>query len=152
MSVEIPSIMYFVVFSSKTAFFKLDDIFPECLFYRDKSPQIEPLACLQEDNACTEGRHCMETLSKRIFVMFEEVCDCDLLILYFKKRNYQGLGAGVFWKDMREPRIITMNPSAWSRIKMHGNVYRFNPGHEFFLSGSSAPPKEVEKSQTPPLD
>ena len=95
--VQLPSIMYFVVFSSKTAFFKFEDIFPECFHYRDQHPQIEPLVCMREDYACTVGKGCLDTLAKRIFILFEEVCaNADLIILYYRKRNVQGLGAGLF--------------------------------------------------------
>ena len=146
--VNLPSILYFVVFSSKTAFFKLQDIFPECFFYRDQSPQIEPLICMREENSCHAGRSCMEVLAKRTYVLFEEVClDSDIIILYFRKRNVQGLGAGVFDREFQNPRVITMNPSAWNMVKSRGNIYQFDPSQDFFFSGVSAPPKKVEKSE-----
>lgn len=151
--VTLPSLMYFVVFSTKTAFFKFDDIFPECSFYRKDSPQIEPLMCLQFDNCCTVGKNCMEVLCRRLYVMFEEVCtQSDLAILYFKKRNFEGLGAGVFWADLERARVITMNPTAWERVKARGNVYQFDPNQDFFLTGSSAPPEEVEETEDQLLD
>lgn len=145
--VDLPKILYFVVFSSKTAFFKLEDIFPECFFYREDSPQIEPLICLREENSCTVGKNCMDVLAKRLYVLFEEVClNSDLIILYFKKRNVPGLGAGVFDSEFENPKVITMNPHGWNMIKSRGNIYQFDPSQDFFLTGSAPPPEKVEKS------
>jgi hypothetical protein len=151
--VQLPSIMYFMVFSSKTSFFKLQDIFPECFHYREDSPNIEPLACLVEDMGCTVGRNCMETLCKRLYVLFAEICtSSDLILLYFRKRNYTGLGSGVFWPNLEDAKVITMNPTAWERLKNSGNVYRFDPSRDFFLTGMSAPPDEIQKSEDQVLD
>lgn len=153
LNVTLPAILYFVVFSSKTAFFKLQDIFPECFLYREASPQIEPLVCLQENNACTVGKSCMETLCKRLYVLFQEVCaGCDLIILYYKKRNYDGIGAGVFWSNLEQVRVINVNPFAWARIKRHGNIYQFDPSQEFFLTGQAAPPNKIKNFEDQMLD
>lgn len=136
----LPPIMYFVVLSSKSAFFKLQDIFPECLLYREHSPQIDPMMCLAEDNACTMGRNCMETLAKRVNLLFQEMLTgVGVVVLYFKRRE-AGYGAGIFWRDMREPRVIIMNPFAWSRVKSRGNIYQFTPASSFFLSGKAPDP------------
>ena len=145
---QLASIFYFVIFSSRTSFFKLQDVFPECFYYRDQSPQIEPLVCLQEDRSCTAGKGCMGVLVKRLHALFEEVCfSADMIVLYFRKRNFHGLGAGVFDRGLEAPRVITMNPSAWGMIKDRGNVYQFHPSGDFFLTGSAAPPKEVKKDK-----
>lgn len=151
--VQLPKIMYFVVFSSKTSFFKLQDIFPECFFYRDQSPQIEPLICLREPNSCTVGKNCMDVLARRLHVLFEEVClDADMIVLYYRKRNIEGLGAGVFDRAWENPRTITMNPSAWNMVKSRGNIYQFDPTQDFFLSGTAPPPEKMEKTEDQLLD
>jgi len=148
-----PSIMYFVIFSTKTAFFKLESIFPECFLFREHAEQIDPLKCLLEDNSCHVGRNCMETLAKRVHVLFEEVLpSVDVIVLYFKKRGSQSYGAGLFWRDMREPRTITMNPYAWTRVKTRGAVYQFAPNPSFFLSGRSAPPAPASPSEPADLE
>ena len=149
MNIASQKIMYFLVMSSRTAFFKLEEIFPECYLNREKSPQIEPLICLREERACHVNYNCMEIIAKRIRLMFDEFLqNADLTVLYFRKRNIEGLGAGVFWRDFREPRVITMNPTAWSKIKQRGNLYQFYPEPSFFLSGKSANPEEsTEKEQ-----
>ena len=131
-------ITYFVQMSSKTAFFKLQDIFPECFFYRDSSPRIEPLVCLQEDNACSVGSNCMETLVRRLHMLFEEVVPtAELVILYFKSRNDKHIRAGVFYRNLKDFRIITMNPFGWKAIKQRGKIFKFTPTQNFFLTGKS---------------
>lgn len=139
-----PSIMYFVVFSTKSSFFKLQDIFPECFLHREHAPQIDPLKCLLEDNACHVNHNCMEVLAKRVHILFQEVLpSVEVIVLYFKKRGSQSYGAGLFWRDMREPRAITMNPFAWSRVKQRGSIYTFSPNQSFFLNGRAAPPEST---------
>lgn len=143
----LPSVMYFVVFSTKTAFFKLQDIFPECFFYREQSPQIDPLLCLQEDHACHVGHNCMEVIAKRIHTMFEEVVKgVNVIVLYYRKQTSKGYGAALFWRDMREPRVITMNPFAWSRVKNRGTIYQFAPSSSFYMSGQAPPPEPTSES------
>jgi len=131
--------MYFLLMSRKTSLFKLNEIFPECALYREQHPRIEPMVCLQETTACTVGCNCMENLAKRLRVLFEEVLNgVDLVVLYFKKRNLHGMGGLVLWRDFREPRVITVNPTAWNKIKDRGWVYEFTPGPSFFLSGKAS--------------
>ena len=151
MEISTPQIMYFLVFSKKTAFFKLQDIFPECYFYRDDSPRVEPLICLREDNVCHVGHSCMETLARRLHMLFEEVFKpeddkevVDLIILYYRKReNTDSIGAGIFWRDFSNLRVITVNRAGWEYVKVRGNIYQFNPSTTFFLTGKAAPPDEV---------
>jgi hypothetical protein len=138
--VKLPSLMYFVLFSNKTAFFKLQDIFPECFIYREDSPQLEPCICLRE-NVCHVNKNCMSTLAQRVYALFEEVCtQSDVILLYFKKRNFNCLGAAVFYRNMGsiEPRTITMNPYAWKMIKSRGSIFQFDPSQDFFSTGGES--------------
>jgi len=130
--------IYFIVFSQKTAFFKLSDIYGECALYQKDSPLLEPVVCLQFENSCHVGRNCIEKLVKRIHILFNEIVPYTrLIILYFRKRNIPGLGGAIFFRNMKEPRIITMNPYAWKKIKERGLLYKFYPSSEFFLSGQA---------------
>jgi hypothetical protein len=105
------------------------------------------------DGMCSVGKNCMEVLAKRLYVMFEEICtEAEFILLYFKKRNFQGLGAGVFDRDFENPRAITMNPYAWDMIKKRGNIYRFDPSMDFFLTGTTAPPEKTKKDEEQLLD
>jgi hypothetical protein len=143
--------IYFLTFYEKTVFFKLDSIFPECYLYREGSPRTDPLMCLH--STCPSNKNCMETLAKRVFVLFQEVLpQVHLLVLYFRKQSSVGLGAGVFWKNMAEPAAITMNPSAWDMIKERGLIFEFRPGPYFFLTGSSPAPEGRSNEEKVNLD
>ena len=143
--------MYFLQLSSKSTFWRLDDIFPECSLFREKSSRVEPLICIRE-NSCHVGHNCMEILTKRLHALFSEVVPqyVDLILLYFKKRNTEGMGSGVFWRDFRTPRVITMNSGAWTRLKIRGEVFRFTPDQSFFLTGKSAEPI-LESAEAKPI-
>jgi hypothetical protein len=138
--------IHFLVFCEKTAFFRFKDIFGECFLYRETSPMIEPAVCLHEEGTCHVGKGCMETLAKRVYVLFEEVLPrVELIILYYRRRNIPGIGAGIFWRDMREPRITPINPYAWNVVKSRGTVFRFDPGPSFFLTGQAPPPEPIDE-------
>ena len=137
--------IYFVTFCEKTSFFKLQDIFPECFLNREPVPDVEPLICVREDS-CPTNHNCMETLAKRVHILFEEVLPgSKMIVLYFKKRNIPGIGGCIFWRTMAEPRVITVNPFAWNKVKQRGTVYEFSPGPSFFLTGRAAEPQPTEK-------
>jgi len=148
-------LMYFVIFSQRTAFLKLEDVLPECFYLRRESPQLEPLLCLLEDNACHVNQNCMEKLVKRLHVLFEEVMHgIDLILLYYRQRAVvDSIGCGIFWRNLRDFKIATINRSAWAMIKNRGNVFQFQPATEFYLSGAaSAPPEEPESPEEIILD
>jgi hypothetical protein len=130
-----PNFCYFVVLSSKSAFFKLDNVLPECSLYQELAPKLEPLVCLRE-NVCHVGRNCMDTLVRRVHTLFGELLPTvQVLVLYFRKRTRPGYGAGLFWRDLREPRVITMNSYAWKTVCSRGRVYQYTPSESFYLTG-----------------
>lgn len=134
--------VYFVSLNKKTIFFKLQDVFPECFVHREQSPNVEPMLCLQ--GTCPVNHNCMETLAKRIYVLFQEILPAgQLIVLYYRKRNFDGIGGSLFWRDMREPRNITINPWGWESAKRRSLIYKFEPGPHFYLTGSAAPPEET---------
>jgi len=134
--------IYFVSLNSKTIFFKLQDIFPECYFHREQSPNVEPMLCLQ--GSCPTNHNCMETLAKRIFILFQEVLPAaKLIILYYRNKNINRIGGSLFWRDMREPSNISINPWGWESAKNRSIIYKFEPGPQFFITGSAPSPKEI---------
>jgi hypothetical protein len=134
--------IYFLLISQRSAFFKFNDLFPECALYREAAPRVEPLICLLQNGACHVGHNCMDTLAKRVSMIFNEVLpSIDLMVLYYRKRNLPGMGAGIFWRDFREPRVITVNPRSWERLKQRGQTFEFSPDSSFFLTGRSATPQ-----------
>jgi hypothetical protein len=133
---------YFVSLNKKTIFFKLQDIFPECFVHRERVPNVDPMLCLQGE--CPVNHNCMETLAKRIFVLFKEILPAaQLIVLYYKKRIVEGMGGSLFWRDMREPRNISINPWGWESAKKRSLIYKFEPGPYFYLTGSAPPPEEI---------
>jgi len=143
--------MYFLTFCEKTSFFKLEDIFPECFINREKSSHLQSMTCL--DSVCPENKNCMEMLSKRIYILFNEVLpNAELTILYFKMLGSSRIGGSIFWKNMSEPRNIVINPSAWQRIKAYGIIYEFTPNPVFWMTGIAPPPKIQENPPSVSLD
>ena len=136
---------YFILFSEKTAFWKLQDLFPECFLYRESSPQIDPLMCLSVENSCHHNHNCMETLVKRVHVLFQEVLPAvEVLVLYFKRWDDSRFGAGVFWRDLRAPRVISINKWAFKYVQGRGQIFSFKPNSSFFLGSNVAPPTPEE--------
>ncbi len=126
--------MYILEVNERTLFTKFDEIYAECKFLIEDQPQLYPLICL--NSHCHRAMNCMEKLAKRVNALFDAFPKAQLLILYFKYRDAPDrLRAGVFWRDMREPRYIVMNPGAWEKMKQIGTVYEWELPRELALSG-----------------
>lgn len=68
----------------------------------------------------------MYTLAKKVKYIFDVFPNANLLILYFRYQDQpKKHRAGVFWRDMREPRFITFNEYAWAKVKSIGTVYEW---------------------------
>ena len=77
----------------------------------------------------------MERLAKRVKFVFDKFPASQLLILYFKYHDRpNSLRGGVFWRDMKEPRVITMNPYSWEKIKKIGEVFELELPLELLLA------------------
>lgn len=115
----------------KTIFTKFNEVYKDCEILINGSPQLHPLFCLKAN--CPKNANCMNKLAHRIKYIFDNFKLADLLVLYFKYPDRpNSIRAGIFWRDMREPRLITMNQSAWEKLKSMGIVYEFNiPDHLF---------------------
>ena len=76
----------------------------------------------------------MGVLANRIKYVFDTFDDSDLLLLYFRYPDMPGSHrAGVFWRDMREPRYIVFNRSQWEYMKQIGVVYQWRLPDTLFL-------------------
>jgi hypothetical protein len=114
-------------------FMKLKDVYPECEFLIQDADQLFPLRCIRDDG-CPRNQRCLETLAKRVHHVFNTFADSDLLLLYFRYHDAPGTHrAGVFWRDMKEPRFITFNRSVWERMKQIGVVYQWSLPDTLFL-------------------
>jgi hypothetical protein len=117
--------MYLLSVQGRSIAIKLVDLYPECEFLIKGSPQLHPLICFV--GPCHRNANCMEKLAKRVKYVFEQFKDAQLLVLYFKYQDKpNSIRAGVFWRDLREPRYITINPYAWEHLKKRGEVYEWN--------------------------
>lgn len=130
--------MYLLDVNGKTVFAKLTDVYAACQFLIADAPQLHPLICLK--SSCPRNANCMEHLAKIVKFIFDRFEAAQLLFLYFSYRDLPGSQrAGVFWRDMRDPRYITFNRSAWEKLKKMGTVYELNIPNELLLGGSFQP-------------
>lgn len=115
----------------KTLFIKVDWVYPECKFLIGKEPKLYPFLCLKDH--CPRNMNCMDKLAHRVKYIFDSFPEAKLLILYFTHHDSTSRRAGVFWRDMREPRFITMNRSYWEKLKKIGIVYEWELPDSLFL-------------------
>lgn len=128
--------MYYFTFQDKTAFIPFREVYPECLFLIEDEPRLSPLVCMRD--SCHRNKNCAEKIAKRVHYLFEKVItDSELIIAYFKWRDRpDSIRAGVFYRDMREPRVITCNRSAFNKFRKEGITYFWEPTQEYNLIGS----------------
>ena len=118
-----------------TLFLKLRDLFPECAFQIEDAPQLFPLRCLVDH--CPRNMRCMDRLVARLKFVFDTWPETELVMLYFSWQDRPGSQrAGLFWRDMREPRCITFNRTSWEMLKRQGTVYAWHLPSELFLAAS----------------
>lgn len=123
--------------NSKTVFMKMKDVYPECEFLISDQPQLFPLRCLVDH--CPRNANCMEKIAHRVKYIFDTFKDAKLLLLYYSYRDRPGtIRAGVFWRSMDEPRVITLNRSGWEKMKSMGKVYEWSLPESLFL-GTAQP-------------
>lgn len=128
--------MYVLEVNNKSLFIKMKEVYPECEFLIEDESKLFPFICLISD--CHRNANCMEKLANRVKYIFDQFESAELLVLYFRYRDFpKRHRAGVFWRDMREPRYIVMNPYSWERLKMRGIIYEWELPSSLFLRTSS---------------
>lgn len=77
----------------------------------------------------------MDILAKRVNYLFTHVVpDAKQIIAYFKYRDRPtSVRAGVFTRDMDEPRVMTLNQSAFKKFQQEGLSFSWFPTDEFLL-------------------
>lgn len=128
----------FFTFHDKTVFVPLKYIYPECFVLIEPYEQVSPLQCIYDDQ-CPANRGCMEILAKRINYFFTHVTPkAELLITYFKYRDRpNSIRAGVFDRELNEPRVMTLNQSAFRKFQREGLSFTWIPTNEFLFMGAS---------------
>ena len=118
--------------NKRTLFIKLTSLFPECEFLISDVEKLHPLICLR--GVCHRNANCMDKLVRRVKYVFDTFKEAKLLILYFSYRDQPGSQrAGVFWRDLREPRYFVMNRTGWEKMKEIGIVYDWPIPDSIFL-------------------
>lgn len=126
--------MYVLEVQEKTIFCKLKDVYPECEHLIMDSQQLYPLRCFRDDG-CPRNSNCQEKLAHRTKFIFDNFPNAQLLVLYFSYRDRPGsTRAGLFWRDIREPRLITLNRTGWEKMKEIGVVYEWELPNHLFLN------------------
>jgi len=124
-------------------FMKLKDVFPECEFLIGDLPQLSPLYCLRKEG-CPRNQNCMDKLVARVQFIFDTFPKARTVVLYFRYRDQPGSHrGGVFWRDMREPRLITFNRAAWEKCKEIGTVLSWRLPDALFLQTGVAGPDRL---------
>lgn len=129
-------IIYFVV-NKKTVFIPLRYVYPECSKLIDSHPDMFPLKCLTTDG-CPANIQCMDYLVPRVNYLFKEVCPAaEMLISYYKYRDRpNSIRGAVFHRDLREPNVMTINPSGFSKFQKESETFQWHPTDEYKTLGA----------------
>ncbi len=75
----------------------------------------------------------METLAKRVLYWFERVePKAELMVAYYKYPDQpNSIRAGIFYRDMSEPRVINLNVTAFEKFKKEGLVRYWQETSEY---------------------
>ncbi|HEY8542911.1 MAG TPA: hypothetical protein VIL29_11045 [Pseudothermotoga sp.] len=78
----------------------------------------------------------MDILAKRVNYLFTQVIpDGQQLIAYFKYRDKpSSIRAGVFDRELSEPKVMTLNQSAFKKFQREGLSYTWIPTDDYWLS------------------
>lgn len=129
---------YFVV-NGKTLFIPLRYVYPECSKLIAPHPQMYPVRCLLEDG-CPANMNCMDFLVPRVNYVFNEVFPpAEIMIAYYTyerqhreaDENKQALMGAIFHKDLREPYLMTLNPSGFTKCQKMGDIKQWIPTDEY---------------------
>lgn len=129
----------FFVFQKHSVFVPFRHIYGECLTLIESQQQLSPLHCLRND-VCPVNAGCMEVLAKRIDYFFTTVVpEAKMVVAYFKWRDRpQSIRAGVFDRDLEDPKVMTLNQSAFKKFQKEGISYSWIPTDEYMLIRPSA--------------
>ncbi len=137
----------YLVYQQKTVFIPLRYVYPECSILIAPHPRVPPLLCLKSD--CPANRNCMETLAKRVFYFFEQVEPAaTLMVAYFKHPDRpNSIRAGIFDKELENPRVSTLNVSAFKKFCTEGDTKYWTPTTEYLnIQGAVSLPKIIPVS------
>lgn len=115
-------------------FAKLVDMYAECEYLIRGEDRLHPLICLKD--TCHRGLNCMEKLVIRTKCIFDTFESADVLLLYFSYHDFpRKQRAGVFTRNMDEPRYINFNLHAWNKVKSMATIFEWELPTEVLLGG-----------------
>ena len=143
----------FFVFQKHSIFMPLRYIYPECMTLIEPFPQLSPLHCLKTD-ICPANQSCMDILVKRVDYIFTNVVpNGSQIIAYFKYRDRpNSLRAGIFNRDLEEPKLMTLNQSAFKKFQKEGTAFTWIPTDEFLLIAPNTKLLTVESLLSKPYE
>lgn len=122
--------VHYVVVSQKTALIPLRQIYPECSKLLADLPMASNLQCLS--GPCPKDQRCMSTLAERVHLFFEHVAPSVTHLLTYFKTPSGSIRAGIFTREMGEPRVITCNPHGMQKLQSIGAVHSTILDESFF--------------------
>lgn len=127
----------FFSFQKHSVFVPLKYVYPECFILINEHEKLSPLQCLQ--TACPANANCATKLAKRVDFLFQHVVpEAQMIYAYFKYRDKpNSIRAGVFDREMNEPKIMTLNQSAFRKFMKEGVQSTWVPPTEYWLVGGS---------------
>lgn len=143
----------FFVFQKHSVFIPLKFVYPECSVLLEPFSHLVPLHCLNQDG-CPANKGCMEILAKRVNYLFTTVVpDAQQLICYFKHKDRpDSIRAGVFTRDMIEPKLMTLNRSAFKKFQREGITFAWTPPNEYWFMAPNTNIITIEKLLVKPND
>lgn len=97
----------FHIVNKVTLVVEFDQIVPECLVERGRSPALPAAICLEEDHVCAQGGVCMPAFARRVQGLFKTFPDVRLIVCRFDRPD-QRVRAAVANRDMNL-RVIRCN-------------------------------------------
>jgi len=129
-----PPVTYVQLNNGRYVFIPLRYVYPECMQLIEKHERVSPLLCLKSD--CPANKNCMSTLVHRVNYLFTEVEPrAELIVAYFKYRDTTSIRAGVFNRDMDDPKVSTINPFSLKRLLGEGTTMQWFPPDEYWRTG-----------------
>lgn len=142
-----PAAAYVIVSgtSEDSALIPLRYIYPECSELLKDLPKAENLLCFRAP--CTRDKRCMNVLAHRVHTFFDRVLPEKVTHLFaYYKAPSGSIRAGVFTRDMDEPRVITCNQHAMKKLQEIGSVHTVTLDESFY-NGSFIPVSSLLKRQ-----
>lgn len=126
----------YVLFSRKTILIPFRYVYPECLQLIERYDRVYPLLCLKSDQ-CPANKNCMSTLAHRVNYLFTELePQAELVVAYFKYRDTNVVRAGVFDRELAEPKLMRIHPDGLKSLLPKGVTKQWFPSDTYWRSST----------------